>query len=33
VVVHAFAEMAVDLIWPPGQSATPGHADAVHDRA
>jgi diguanylate cyclase (GGDEF)-like protein len=33
VVVHAFAEMAVDLIWPPAQLATPDHADAVHDRA
>jgi two-component system cell cycle response regulator len=32
-VVDAFAEMAVDLIWPPDQSATPDHADAVHDRA
>ena len=32
VVVDAFAEMAVDLIWPPARSATPDHVDAVHHR-
>jgi diguanylate cyclase (GGDEF)-like protein len=31
-VVDAFAEMTVELIWPPDQPATPDHVDAVHDR-
>jgi diguanylate cyclase (GGDEF)-like protein len=32
-VVDAFAEMAVEFIWPPDRSATPNQVDAVHDRA
>jgi two-component system, cell cycle response regulator len=32
-VVDAFSEMAVELVWPPDRSATPGHVNAVRDRA
>jgi diguanylate cyclase (GGDEF)-like protein len=32
-VVDAFAEMAVDLIWPPDRPAAPDPADAVHHHA